>query len=70
MKFLLIAVCLMVGGCMSLPFGITNHLQLSEVESKIETKEKKSELTKKRRDQSTTSSWGSHVMFGWVRNFF
>ena len=49
MKFLLIAVCLMVGGCMSLPFGITNHLQLSEVESKIETKEKKAELTKKRR---------------------
>ena len=70
MKFLLISICLIVGGCMSLPFGTRNNLQLSEVESKIETKEKKSELTKKRRDQSTTSSWGSHVMFGWVRNFF
>jgi|LULS01.1.fsa_nt_gb starvation-inducible outer membrane lipoprotein len=70
MKFLLISICLMVGGCMSLPFGITNNLQLSEVESKIETKEKKSELTKKRRNQSTISSWNSHVKFGWVRNFF
>ena len=60
MKFLIILICLILGGCMTLPFGTAKYFELNHVENKIDVERKEYELAKmerKNKNKISTTKW-------------
>ena len=74
MKFLLVAsICIMLGGCITLPFGIAKYFEYNYANNKIEKErviEKKRKMDRKRKEILSTARWNSYVQLSWVRHFF